>query len=152
MKPFALAVLAIASVLISAGAVAQGAPQAFSKDQVRSALEALLPAGVVVDELTLDADGATAKGTAGTNQQVSQFMRRIDGAPEFEMPELLNITSVNGRSVYAVSVTVRCPADASATGPGLCGSTPVEKKSVYKCRIDGTVTFQAAPCPPGTDA
>ncbi len=152
MKRFAGAVLTIASMMLSASAGAQGAPQGFSKEQVRSALQALLPAGVVIDELTLDGDRATAKGTASASEQVSQFMRRIDSAAEFEMPELLTIGNVNGRMEYAVSATVSCPADTVATGPGLCGSTPVKTRSVYKCRIDGTVTFQSTACPPGKDA
>lgn len=152
MKRFAHGLLAVAGMLVSATALAQGTPSGFTTDQVRTALRALLPAGVLVDEVTLDGERATAKGSAPSNQLVSQFLRRIDDAAEFETPELLTMSVDGARMAYAIDVTVRCPADRAATGPGLCGGTPSKPKSVYKCRIDGTITFQATACPPGKDA
>lgn len=152
MKHLALVLLSIMGIALCNVALGQGNPAGFTTDQVRGALQGLLPAGVLIDEVTLDGDRAAAKGSAPSNELVSQFLRRIDGAPEFEMPELLSISAVDGRMAYAISTTVRCPADRAATGPGLCGSTPRKPGSVYKCRIDGTITFQATACPPGKDA
>ena len=60
------------------------------------------------------------------------------------------IEKATGQYRYEISLKVDCAAR-GATDPGaICGGAQ-KPKAVYKCRINGTVTFQAAPCLPGTE-
>lgn len=137
--------LAVIALCCSATLSAQ-TPE-YSKDKVYNALQPLLPAGVGITTVSMAGNRATISGTSSSNAQLSQFLRNADGAPEFEMPELESVATDGTRVQYTIAVDVRCAEGPARSGSALCAGAASRGQAVYKCRIDGTLTFQATPCP-----
>lgn len=152
----AAAALAIAGALLLAAydAAAQGAQPAATTptaDAVTNTLRALVPAGVTVKELRQEGDKFVFSGNSSTNAQLSNYMRTVDATPGFADIELREIAMETSQYRYIMSIEVDC-GEPEATRPGAVCGPAAKKQSVYKCRINGTVTFQAQPCPAGSEA
>lgn len=124
-------------------------------DRVCTALCALLPPGVVVQNVTLKEREAVISGTTTTNSQLSNYMRALEDSSDFERPNLhvVEAAGYTGSYSYRLSVEIECLGQASPVARSICSGSPAAKSgsSTYKCRIDGVLTFQATPCPPGKD-
>lgn len=110
-------------------------------DSARVLLEPLLPSGSSIQEIKASGSRIEIHGYAPSNASVSTFLRSIDGSPDLENPELMDIAMDGSQSRYAISLTMPCLADSS------CKKPAPAKQTVHKCTVDGVVTFQAAPCP-----
>jgi hypothetical protein len=121
-----------------------------STQSVGDAMRARTPSGVTVSEVRKEGGYFVLVGTSVTNQAMSEFMRKALLVPGALNVELRSMSAEGGQYRYEMSLKADCAAaDASKAG-AICGK-PARAQSVYKCRINGTVTFQAAPCPPGTE-
>lgn len=122
------------------------APAAPSARNVRSGLEALLPGGVTV--LSVEAQGARWRvtGTASSNEILSNYLRNLDADAAFAIPELFEINAEGSQYRYALGISVECDAPGAANSVA-CGGAAPPKQQIYKCMINGTVSFQARPCP-----
>jgi hypothetical protein len=113
-------------------------------------MRALMPTGVNIGSVSKEGDLFVLNGTSTTNQLLSDFMRKAVAAPGVRNVELRQVERVTNQYRYEISLKVSCAAGGAADAGALCGPAP-KAKAVYKCRVNGTVTFQAAPCPPGTE-
>jgi hypothetical protein len=125
------------------------APSA-STQSVERAMRALMPTGVNIGSVSKEGDLFVLNGTSTTNQLLSDFMRKAVAVPGVRNVELRQVERVTNQYRYEISLKVSCAAGGAADAGALCGPAP-KAKAVYKCRVNGTVTFQAAPCPPGTE-
>lgn len=150
----AVTALAIAGALVlcagDAAAQAQPAAATPTADAVTNALRSLVPAGVTVNELRQEGDKFVFSGNSSTNAQLSNYMRTIDGTPGLVGVELREIAMETNQYRYIMSIEVDCE-EAGATRPGAACGPAAKKQSVYKCRVNGTITFQAQPCPAGSE-
>ena len=125
------------------------APSA-STQSVERAMRALTPTGVNIGNIREEGGLFVLSGTTTTNQLLSDFMRKAAVAPGARNLKLRMIEKTTGQYRYEISLKADCAAP-GASGPGAVCGTAQKPKAVYKCRVNGTVTFQAAPCPPGTE-
>ncbi len=149
---FVVALLA-ASLVQEARAQAAGAarPVTLTSTNVSRGLQSYLPTGVTIGDLQLTGSKAVFSGTATQNAQLSQFMRALDGSGQVANLELLEIAQRGASYEYRISLVVNCDPSVQHKPGTLCG--PAGKTpSVFKCRVNGTVTFQAKPCAPGQEA
>lgn len=107
-------------------------------DSARRLLEPLLPAGSNIAEIKASGTRIEIRGHAAS---VSTFLRSIDSSTALERPELMEIAVDGSQHRYVISLSAPCLAN------GSCGPTPAPAQTVYKCTVDGVVTFQATPCP-----
>jgi hypothetical protein len=148
-----LAVVLAAGALGESHAQQTGAarPATLSVPNVQRALQAYLPTGVTVGALQLTGSKAVFTGTAKQNAQLSQFMRALDASGQFVNLDLMEIAQRGGAYEYRLALVVSCDPNVQHKPGSLCG--PAGKApSVFKCRVNGTVTFQAKPCAPGQEA
>jgi hypothetical protein len=117
---------------------------------VTAALRALVPAGVTVAELRQEGDEYVFTGASATNAVLSDFMRKTMSSPGFSDVELREIAQAGSQYRYEMSIEVDCSAEGASKPGAVCGA-PAKAQSVHKCRINGTLTFQAAPCPAGSE-
>jgi hypothetical protein len=122
----------------------------FTPQQVSNALQPLVPSGVSISEVRVERNTVVVTGTSPSNTVLSQFLRNTTETAEFERVELRSIEQQGSASRYEMSLEIDCSAQPAAKPGSLCGA-PAKAQSVYKCRIDGTMTFQATPCPPGSE-
>lgn len=133
----ALALLASPMLALASGAASVETTQA---------LKQLATPGVVIERVeTLDGDGKVLQigGRAGRNAEVSDFLRVLDGAADFEKPDLLQIQlDREGHPQFEIRVQRR-----AAPAPAPPAAVERSRKPVYRCRSDGREVFQAQPCP-----
>ena len=113
--------------------------------KVKKVLLPLLPASVQIDSVTLREARSVVSGTAASNTDVSNFMRKIDSATVFTKLELESIEQKDGRIHYVLSAELHCPAGASAA-KNPCEPSATKTQSVYKCEVNGSTVFQSKPC------
>lgn len=150
------------NVVFASGVLAFGASVACAQDSVPKAyaptvdavtnkLRSLVPAGVTVNELRQEGDKFVFSGNSSSNSQLSNYMRTVDATPGLVGVELREIAAEASQYRYIMSIEVDCE-ELEATRPGAVCGPPVKKQSVYKCRVNGTLTFQAEPCAAGNEA
>ena len=113
--------------------------------KVKKVLQPMLPASVQIDSVTLRDPRSVVSGTAASNTDVSNFMRKIDSSTVFTKLELESINQSNGRVQFVLSAELHCPADANAAS-NPCEATAAKPQSVYKCEVNGITVFQSKPC------
>lgn len=158
MRPILL-VVAVALGLSCAGPAA--AQPASSKpadaaarhdpDKLRSAMMALVPPRLVVGEVSVEDDRGRITGTSKTQAQVSDFLRAIDRAGDFQRAELRSIRMAGDQYEFDIGLQIACAHGPAKSGPRLCNPPPGKASTVNRCRINGTLTFQATPCAPGQE-
>ena len=146
---FAACFLALAT--LSQPLAAQTNPPVYSQSLVQQALQGLLPSGAYVSKFTVEGERVKLEGSAGNNTQVSDFMRKIETSEDFQAVELEEISSANSGVNFVMHAKIACSATPKATDRVLCGRAPPKAQAIYKCRIDGSVSFQNKPCPAGTE-
>lgn len=113
--------------------------------KVKKILQPMLPSGVQIDSVTPRGQRSVISGSAASNTDVSNFMRKIDGSSVFTKLELETISQVDGRVQYVLSAELHCPTDASASN-NACKPSTSKPQSVYKCVVNGSTVFQNKPC------
>ena len=113
--------------------------------KVKKVLLPLLPASVQIDSVTLREPRSVVNGTASSNTDVSNFMRKIDSSTVFTKLELESINQNNGRVQFVLSAELHCPTEANAAN-NPCEATAAKAQSVYKCEVNGSTVFQSKPC------
>jgi len=143
----ATAALLLALFSLSAGP-ASAADAAPTPAGVRSALEAVMPPGLRLREVKLDGLHVTVKGGSQNVQQVSQFLRAVDGTPSFRNPKLDTMDkAVVGDSSFTMTMDVQCPAPGERLAHNPCDpAAAAATGSVFKCKVNGTTTYQSTPC------
>lgn len=153
MKSHAMAVLVM---LLGVAWAAQAQPTARqpSVEKVREVLDSLLPDGVDLDQLQLERGQVKLSGLAVDTVKLTQFMRAVGDAGEFDAPALEDVANVDGLTAFTLVFLIVCPSAADAQANRLCGPVASSGKAptVFKCLINGTVTYQGQRCPPGKDA
>jgi hypothetical protein len=144
-----VALLAMAVPCGWAQSASSPAPSA-NTQSVGRAMRALTSSGVSIGDIQKNGDLFIFTGTSTTNQQLSDFMRKAAVAPGARNLELRMIQKSGDQYRYEISLKVDCAAHGATDSGGICGAAQ-KAPAVYKCRINGTVTFQAAPCLPGTE-
>jgi hypothetical protein len=152
------AVAILVLLLLCTGfALAQGArpppaaPARHDADKVRNALMALLPPRLVLGEVSVEDDRVRVSGTAPQQAQVSDFLRAIDRAGDFQRADLRNVTRNGTYYSFEIGLQVACAHGVAKSGPRPCNPPPGKSNTVHKCRVNGTLTFQATPCAPGQE-
>ena len=130
-------ILTIIASLLGAS-VAHAADQ----DTARGLLEALLLPGVTIGQVKVSDTQVEFDGRSSSNAVLSDYLRMLNGSPQIERPELLEIAAEGSQYRYAIRVTMACLADSSCPA-----ATQPKRQSVYKCTVNGVTTFQANPCP-----
>ena len=136
---FAAAALAFCNLVFAESFLVQDATKA------KKILLPLLPASVQIDAVTLREPRSVVTGTAASNTDVSNFMRKIDSVMVFTKLELESIEQKGGRIHYVLSAELHCPVDASPS-KNPCEPTAAKAQSVYKCEVNGSTVFQSKPC------
>ena len=113
--------------------------------KVKKVFQSLLTASVQIDSVTLREPRSVATGTASSNTDVSNFMRKIDSSTVFTKLELESINQSNGRVQFVLSAELHCPVDADAAN-NPCEASATKTQSVYKCEVNGSKVFQSKPC------
>lgn len=141
-----LPLLLIGTPLLAQDAAPAAAPNAPTARGVRTGLEALLPGGVTI--LTVEAQGPRWRvtGTTTSNEILSNYLRALDADAAFAIPELFEVAAEGSQYRYALGISVECEAPGAGKSPA-CGGAAPPKQQIYKCMINGTVSFQARPCP-----
>ena len=132
-------------VLVFSGLVQADAFLVKDTIKVKKILLPLLPASVQIHSVTLRELRSVVSGTAASNTDVSNFMRKIDSSTVFTKLELESINQSNGRVQFVLSAELHCPTDASAA-KNPCEPTATKQQSVYKCEVNGSTVFQSKPC------
>lgn len=130
---------------------AQTAKPAYSQALVEQALQTALPSGVYVSKFTVESDRVRMDGSAGSNSQVSDFMRNISRSSDFRDLELEQIAAGSSGVNFVMHVKIACSEAPKNSDRLLCGRTPPKAQAIYKCRINGSVSFQNKPCPKGSE-
>ncbi len=142
--------LAAGTLHADAPPVAPGvAPSTISRERAYNSLVALAPAGVSVSVARIDGDVVSIVGTAQRNAQVSDFLRALTTSTDFRGVELAEVSMGGGGVSYRMSATIACANGLARSGRLLCAAPPGRTDAIHRCRVDGTLTFQAAPCAPG---
>lgn len=131
---------------------APAAPVRYEPDKLRSALLGLVPPRLALGGVSVEDDRGTVSGTAKTQAQVSDFLRAIDRAGDFQRAELRSIRMAGDQYEFDIGLQIACVHGAATSGSRLCNPPPGKANSVHRCKVNGTVTFQATPCKPGEDA
>jgi len=126
-------------------------PPTATTQSVTATLRALVPAGVTVEEVREMNVSYLFNGTSTGNSLLSDFMRRTMDSPGLSNVELREIVAEGSAYRYEMTIMVDCSAPGASRPGAVCGA-PAKAQSVHKCRIKGTLTFQAAPCPAGSEA
>jgi hypothetical protein len=142
--------IAIGLLLACATAGAQSSPR-YEPDKLRSAMMSLVPPRLVVAQVSVEDDRGRVSGTAKTQSQVSDFLRAIDRAGDFQRAELLNIRMEGGQFAFDIALQIACVHGPAKSGPRLCNPPPGKANAVNRCKVNGTLTFQATPCAPGQE-
>jgi hypothetical protein len=143
----------ICSLVLSPPAFAQtGASPRISQDRITSAVGALLPEGVDVEVIEVRDLQVSVSGVATDTVQLSQFIRRLTDSGDFAPVKLESVSKINTSSGFTLTTTIECSAAGSGQTTTLCGTAPPKTTPVHKCMVNGTITFQGTPCPPGTGA
>jgi len=144
-----VAILAVPAHCASAQDAAPPPPSA-STQSVTATLRALVPAGVTVEEVRQMNVSFLFSGASTSNALVSDFMRKTMESPGLSNVELREIVADGSRFRYEMTIRVDCEVPGASKPGAVCGA-PAKAQSVHKCRIGGTLTFQAAPCPAGSE-
>lgn len=153
LRAWLLCVLSLAGMLAAAQAQNRRVPDpGYTKEQVLKALDALAPLGVDLDAIQVENATAEVSGVAEDTVVLSHFIRAVDLTEHFGTPELLEVANDAGRSAFSLKIAIQCPSGIAGKGDVLCGEPGTRPTKVYKCRINGSITFQGTPCPPGKDA
>jgi Tfp pilus assembly protein PilN len=139
--------------LASSGASAQGTasrPATATTQSVTTALRALVTPGVTIQEVRQEGDVYIFTGASANNTALSDFMRKTMDSPGLTDVELREVAANGSQYRYEISIKVDCGIPGAARSGAACAA-PAKAQSVYKCRINGTLTFQAAPCPAGSE-
>jgi len=146
MKKFKIkiAALAIATLTFNAALLAESFLVQDST-KVKKVLQPMLPSGVQIDSVTPRDQRSVISGTAASNADVSNFMRKIDSSLVFTKLELESIKQEAGRVQYVLSAQLHCPTDPSAAN-NACKPSAAKTQSVYKCVVNGSTVFQSKPC------
>ena len=113
--------------------------------KVKKVLLPLLPASVQIDSVTPRDPRSVVAGTASSNTDVSNFMRKIDSSTVFTKLELESISQSSGRVQFVLSAELHCPTDTRAAN-NPCEASAAKPQSIYKCEVNGTRVFQSKPC------
>ena len=113
--------------------------------KVKKVLLPMLPASMQIDSVTLRAPRSVVTGTASSNTDVSNFMRKIDSSTVFTKLELESINQSGGRVQFVLSAELHCPTGPNA-GNNPCEASAAKLQSVYKCKVNGSMVFQSKPC------
>lgn len=135
--------------LVAATSVAAQTP--IAPDKAYSMLSGMATPGVAIGKVLIEGDRAIVSGTAQSNSQVSSFMRAIDASADLDKVELRSISAGGSGVTFELTVQVACQHGLARSGPQLCARPAGKTGGVHKCRVDGTVTFQATPCAPGQE-
>lgn len=158
-----LALLPLADVALAQGKFIPGArppaagespaaPARYEPDRLRNALLGLVPPRLALGGVSVEGDRGRISGTARTQAQVSDFLRAIDRTGDYQGTELRSIRMAGDQYEFDIGLQIACVHGAAASGPRLCNPPPGKANSVHRCKVNGTVTFQATPCKPGEDA
>ncbi len=146
MKKLTLKSVALAvSLFAFSAAIMADAYLVQDSAKVKKILQPMLPSGVQIDSVTPREQRSVISGTAATNADVSNFMRKIDGSLVFSKLELETIKQDGGRVQYVLSAELHCPTDANAKN-NACKPGVAKSQSVYKCEVNGSMVFQSKPC------
>jgi hypothetical protein len=150
------ACLLIAAVLVAGPVLAQGVPSAagpvrYEPDKLRSALLGLVPPRLMLRGVSVEDDRGSVSGTAKTQSQVSDFLRAIDRAGDFQRAELRSIRLEGGEYAFDIGLQIACVHGPAKSGTRLCNPPPTKSNAVHRCKVNGTLTFQATPCAPGQE-
>jgi hypothetical protein len=153
------AIAVVIALLLSADfALAQGArppapstPARYEPDKLRSALMAIVPPRLALDAVSVEDDRGTVSGTAKTQAQVSDFLRAIDRAGDFQRAELRSIRIEGDQYAFDIGLQIACAHGPAKSGPRLSNPPPGRSNTVHRCKVNGTLTFQATPCAPGQE-
>ena len=141
----------VAATLLLAGP-AKAAPAAapdIAPAEVKRALQALAPAGLRITDVAMKGQKATIKGGSQTNDQVSRFLRAMDGSKDFKSSSLLNMAKdpASGGNSFEIGTDIQCSKPGEKVDDSLCAPPAKQAaQSIYKCRVNGTFTVQATPC------
>lgn len=151
--------LALGLLLPAGGAGAEAPPvvpgaarSTIDRERAYNSLVALAPAGVSVSVARIDDVVVSIVGTAQRNAQVSDFLRALTTSTDFRAVELAEVSMHDGGVSYRISATIACANGIARSGRLLCAAPPGRGEAIHRCRVDGTLTFQAAPCAPGQEA
>jgi Tfp pilus assembly protein PilN len=134
-----VALLALADLSFAESLLVQDSAKA------KTILLPMLPSNVRIDTVTLRELRSVVSGTASSNTEVSNFMRRIDSSTVFSKLELENIEQKDGRVQFVLSAELHCPVDTKgAKNP--CEPSTEKRQSIYKCEVAGSTVFQSTPC------
>lgn len=131
---------------------APAAPVRYEPDKLRSALLGLVPPRLMLGGVSVENDRGTVSGTAKAQALVSDFLRAIDRAGDFQRAELRSIRMAGDQYEFDIGLQIACVHGPAKSGPRLCNPPPGKSNTVHRCKVNGTVTFQATPCAPGQDA
>lgn len=137
--------------LLAQPLAAQTAKPTFSEPLVQQALQGMLPSGTFITQLALTSDQVRLMGSAESNSQVSDYMRKIASSSDFSDIELVEISSSSAGVSYVMQMKIACSEAPKSSDRVLCGRTPPKAQAIYKCRINGSVSFQNKPCPKGSE-
>ncbi len=153
-----IALLLPADAALAQGALAPGVrppakaePVRYEPDKLRSALMAIVPPRLMIGGVAVEDDRGSISGTAKTQAQVSDFLRAIDRAGDFQRAELRSIRIEGDGYAFDIGLQIACVHGPAKSGPRLCNPPPGKSSAVHKCRVNGTLTFQATPCAPGQE-
>ena len=133
------------AVLTSSGCVWADAFLVQDSTKVKKILQPMQPASVQIDSVTPRDQRSVVSGTAASNSDVSNFMRKMDSSLVFTKLELETIKQDAGRDKFVVSAELHCPTDTRAAN-NPCKPSAAKPQSVYKCQVDGSMVFQSKPC------
>lgn len=138
--------LLVVLVMWSTCCAAQTPPAQIEHDPIRvsAMLQTMLPTGVTLGQVTVAANSVTANGNVTSTPLLSQFMRSISGTTEFQRVELQKVEPSSTGNQFTISFQIVCANDAKT---GICAPAKSKSLAIHKCIINGTVSFQATPCP-----
>ena len=150
--PLLIAILA--ATLPAAGpagaAPAASAPPEIAPYEVKRAMQGLAPGGLRITDVAVSGLKVTVKGASQNNEQVSRFMRAVEGSQDFKSASLRNIgrDAAGSGVAFDLSAEVKCPKPGEKAQEGsLCAPGPKPSaQTIYKCRVNGTFTVQSTPC------
>lgn len=135
------------------GALAQDAaakPPTATTQSVTAALRGLVTPGVTIQQMRQEGEAYIFSGASASNAALSDFMRKAMASPGLANVELREIAQEGTQYRYEMSLEVDCSVPGAGKSGAACAA-PAKAQSVHKCRINGTLTFQAAPCPAGSE-
>lgn len=151
MARWIVGVFFVGSLFVAPPIAAQSGAPNYSESLVQQAVQTLLPSGAYVSKFTVNSDRVRLDGSAENNTQVSEFMRKIAGSTDFREVELEQIGASSTGVSFVMHLKIACSQAPKSSDRVLCGRTPPKAQAIYKCRINGSVSFQNKPCPAGSE-